>query len=120
MKCFRNLLVKHGFKQYFFAISKIKHSNHNYRYLVQRLMNKTSWSSVDDIDQFFKPISGFRIRIVIIEPWLFPDSLFFAERQLHTLRCNFAFLPLPYNTDIFKAIILSNNQITAEVSMNCH
>ena len=30
----------------FFVISKIKHSNHYYRYLVQRLMNKTSLSSV--------------------------------------------------------------------------
>ena len=31
---------------FFSAISKIKHSSHHYRYLVQRLMNKTSWSSV--------------------------------------------------------------------------
>ena len=30
----------------FLAISKINHSNHHYRYLVQSLMNKTSWSSI--------------------------------------------------------------------------
>ena len=76
------------------AISKIKHSSHQYRYLVQRLMNKTvGRQSVDDIDQFFKLISCLRIRIVITKM---------------------------YETDVFKAIILSNNKITLEVSMNCH
>ena len=47
---------------------------------------------MDDIDQFFKPISGFRIRIVITKM---------------------------YKTDVFKAIILQLINITLEVTMNC-
>lgn len=46
-RCLWNVPVKNGFdSNIFLAISKINHSNHHYRYLVQSLMNNTSWSSI--------------------------------------------------------------------------